>query len=108
MGSAFGVQNPDTLINSIPQSNISIEVGTFFYDQDSDSANDHFGFRILKHNYPDLQAAQTDLGCGKTFRDPPTGYRIEDTADTAVSYTLTVYPNPCGVVPQGIPLPTHP
>ena len=108
LGSAFGVQNPDTLIVSIPESNISIGIGTFFYDQDSSSANDNFGFRLLNDNYPDLQAAQTDLGCGKTFRDPTEGYRIEDNADTAIRYTLTVYPNPCGVVPQGIPLPTHP
>ena len=42
------------------------------------------------------------------FRGPPDGYRIEDDADTAISYTLTAYPNACGAVPQGIPLPTPP
>jgi len=108
LGSAFGVENPDTLIVSLPESTINIGIRTFFYDQDSDSANDHFGFRVLDHNYPDLQSAQKDLGCGKTFRDPPQSFRIEDNADTAIRYTLTVYPNPCGVVPQGIPLPKHP
>lgn len=76
-----------------------------FYDQDDYSDNDSFGFRYLQHGYPDLQTAVKVLGCGQTFRDPPEGYRIEEHADTAVSYTLTVYPNPCADVPQGISLP---
>jgi len=59
----------------------------------------------LDHKYPDLQSAVKELGCGKIFRDPPEDFRIENNADTAVTYTLTVYPNPCGDVPQGIPLP---
>ncbi len=108
LGSSFGVPNPDTLIVVIPQTKISLWVGTFFWDQDDSSHNDAFGFRWLEHKFPDLQAAQNELGCGKTFRDPPQDYRQEDDADTAVSYTLTVYPNACAAVPQGIPLPTLP
>jgi hypothetical protein len=105
LGSGFGIQKPDTFIVSIPETKIKITVGTFFGDQDDVGQNDGFGHRGLIHEYPDLQAAVKELGCGKTFRDPPDGYLIEDTADTAVSYTLTVYPNPCGDIPQGIPLP---
>lgn len=106
LGNWFEVQNPDTLIVPIPNKNIRVEVGTFFYDHDGDgNPNDHFGVRWLKHDYPDLQSAVKELECGKTFRDPPEDFRIEDHADTAVTYTLMVYPNPCGAVPQGIPLP---
>ncbi|MBM3126776.1 MAG: hypothetical protein FJZ87_17190, partial [Chloroflexi bacterium] len=74
LGRPYDAQNPDRLIVSIPVHNINIEVGTFFFDQDDGNPNDPFGFRWLKHNYPDLQFAQTDLGCGKTFRDPPDDY----------------------------------
>lgn len=106
LGNWFEVQNPDTLIVPIPNQNIRVKVGTFFYDHDSDgNPNDHFGFRWLNHEYPDLQSAQNDLGCGKKFRDPMEGYRIEENADTAITYTLSVYPNSCADVPQGIPLP---
>jgi hypothetical protein len=108
LGHSFGIPNPDMLIATIPLAKIDLWVGTFFWDQDSGSPNDPFGFRWLKHSYPDLQAAQKELGCGKTFRDPPQDYRQEDDADTAVSYTVTVYPNSCGNAPQGIPLPPTP
>jgi len=105
LGSWFEVPYPDTLIVPIPVTNIHIEVATYFSDFDDYSANDAFGYHIMEHNYPDFQMAVKKLGCGKTFRDPLDGYNINDTADTAIIYTLTVYPNPCGDVPQDIPLP---
>ncbi len=105
LGYGYGIQNPDKFIVTIPETKIKITVGTVFADQDDVGQNDFFGQRGLVHEYPDLQAAVKALGCGQRFRDPLEGYRSEDTGDTAVTYTLTVYPNPCGDVPQGIPLP---
>ncbi len=98
-------QYPDTFIVPIPDTKLSIEIVTTFFDYDNPGTNDQFGTRFLDHKYPDLQSAVKELGCGKIFRDPPEDFRIENNADTAVTYTLTVYPNPCGDVPQGIPLP---
>jgi len=105
LGSGFGVQNPDMLIIPIPETKIRLYVGIGFWDQDDNDLNDLFGNRTLVHEYPDLQSAVKALGCGQEFRDPVVGYQIDDTGDTAISYSLTIYPNPCGDAPQDIPLP---
>lgn len=106
LGSWFSIPYPDTLIVPISDTNIIINIMTYFYDYDSYGGNDLFGMRLLSHTYPDLQNAVHELGCGgKKFRDPWDGYQVEDTADTSIRYTIIVYPNSCNDVPPGIPLP---
>ncbi|MBI4675831.1 MAG: hypothetical protein HY741_29680, partial [Chloroflexi bacterium] len=108
LGGGFGVPYPDTLVVPMPDKDISIRVGTNFYDHDQGD-DDAFGKHRAEHKYPDLQSAQKELGCGgKTFRNPENVFLIDDDADTAINYTLTVYPNACSDFPLGVPLPVPP
>jgi LysM repeat protein len=75
---------------------IDLNIGTQFWDNDDWSGDDAFGKHEAHHYWPSLQDAQDELGCGKTFT---TQRASTGTATTVLRYSVYVYPNACRDVP---------
>jgi hypothetical protein len=97
--------NANTLLVPIETDSIDVTVETMFIDYDFWSVDDVIAYYRARHQYPSLQNAQAILGCGKRFESD---WLTEEESQFRVSYTLTVFPNPCLDFPLGIPLPKAP
>ena len=71
---------------------VKLKIVTLFYDYD-DNADDVFAPFVLEHTWPTRAAAEAELGCkGKSFI---TDKHVNDTADSILHYTISIFPNPC-------------
>lgn len=83
---------PDRITVSIYGEKISLQITTWFYDLD-DNPDDLFAAYDIKHEWPTRAAAEAELGCnGKSFA---TDMYVNDTADSILHYTISVFPNSC-------------
>ncbi|MFZ5808059.1 MAG: hypothetical protein ACOY16_02155 [Chloroflexota bacterium] len=108
LGSFFNPSdpNPDTLVTVIETENIPIRLWADLWDYDWHSGDDRISYHLEEHQFPSLQKAQEELGCGKEFMSFA---KITDSAGlSTLHYDLTVYPNACADFPLGIQLPVSP
>ncbi|HET7010611.1 MAG TPA: hypothetical protein VFI11_07540 [Anaerolineales bacterium] len=96
LAAGSGDAYPDTFTVVIPQAvnRVDLTISTMFSDYDWGYAGDDSFAPFLEHySSPSFQAAEQELGCdGKTFL---TDLHVNDTADSRLQYTISIFPNPC-------------
>jgi LysM repeat protein len=75
-----------------------LRVGANFVDYDASSADDWIAKYGTEYTIDDFQTAIDYFGCGRTFVDDDE----MDSGKSRLQYTITVYPNACERVPEGL------
>jgi hypothetical protein len=87
----------DTFVIPVSTDSVDIKIQTRFWDYDSDSANDEFGFHSESYWFPSHDRAVSDLGLtgGDCKYYVTTGEGTTGTASSFLKFTIEVIPNVC-------------
>lgn len=84
---------PDRITVPVYSEELALKIVTLFHDSDWGSGDDLFAPYVLYHSWDTRAQAEAELGCnGKSF---VTNKYVNDTADSILHYTISIFPNPC-------------
>jgi len=83
----------DSITVPIYTENINLKIVTLFHDRDDPGSDDLFAPYVESHSWTTRAQAEAELGCkGKSF---VTNMYENDTANSILHYTISIFPNPC-------------